>query len=338
MYRYAIIGFGGLGKLHLTNLMRLESERKGELKLCAICGADKETVLKNVSLNLGTVDISSIDFSDCGFYTEYKELIDKEKPDFVISAVPTYLHEEVAVYALNKGIHILSEKPMALTKDGCDRMMAAAKKNKKKLMIGQSVRFSPVYMKLREYIQKETFGKVYRYEFSRYSQTPTWTWNNWILDPALSGGCVMDMHIHDVDIINWFFGKPKSVCAIGTEKKLQLENVMAKYNYDDLMVTGSADWSMPQKFPFCARCITSFEKATAVITDGKLTVYTDEEVIVPEIDNENSHYREVKTFVEMILDGKNCDEITTAESVRDSVCIALAEIESIKSSKEIIIP
>ena len=337
MYRYAIIGFGGLGKLLLTNLLRIEAERNGDIKLCAICGADKETVLKNVNLNLGTVDISSIDFSDCGFYTDYKELIDKEKPDFVISALPTYLHEEVAVYVLNQGIHLFSEKPMALTKDGCDHMMAAAKKNDKKLMIGHSVRFSPVYAKLREYIKKDTFGKVYRYEFSRYSQTPTWTWNNWILDPALSGGCVMDMHIHDVDMINWLFGKPKSVFAIGTEKKLPMESVLAKYNYDDLVVTGNADWSMPQKFPFSARSITNFEKATAVITDGALTVYTDEEVIVPEIENNNIHYLEVKTFVEMILDGKNCDDITTAESVRDSVCIALAEIESMKSGKEIII-
>lgn len=337
MYRYAIIGFGGLGKLHLTNLLRLELEKKKPLRLCAVCGTSKETVLKNVTLNLGTVDVSSLDFSRCGFYTDYKELIDKEKPDFIISALPTYLHEEVAVYALNQGIHVLSEKPMALTQNGCDRMMAAAKKNNKKLMIGQSARFSPVYIKLKEYVQKETFGKVCRYEFSRYSQTPTWTWNNWILDPALSGGCVMDMHIHDVDLINWIFGKPKSVYAIGTEKKLPLENVMTIYNYDDFLVTGSADWSMPQKFPFCARSITNFERATAVITDGSLTVYTDTEVIVPEISSESNHYSEIKAFVEMLIGEKSCDDITTVESVRDSVCIALAEIESVKSGKEIMI-
>ncbi|MBR5543005.1 MAG: Gfo/Idh/MocA family oxidoreductase [Oscillospiraceae bacterium] len=337
MYRYAIIGFGGLGKLHLINLLRLESERKGELKLCAICGADKETVLRNVSLNLGTVDISDVDFSECNFYTDYKELIEKERPDFILSALPTYLHEEAAVYALSKGVHVFSEKPMALTVKSCDNIIEAAKKNDRKLMIGQSLRFSPAILKLKEIVDNETYGKVCRYDFSRFSQTPTWSWNNWILNPELSGGCVMDLHIHDVDMVNWFFGKPKAVHAIGTSRKVPLENVIVRYDYDDVLVTGSADWSMSQKFPFNVRCIMNFERASAVVADGKLIIYTDDEVIEPELVNEKMHYLEIKAFVEMILDGKSCDEITTPESVRDSVRIVLAEVESIKTKKEVLI-
>ena len=74
MYRYAIIGFGGLGKKHLSNLVKLEGKR-GDIKLCAICGADIKSFKENVKLNLGNVDISNIDFSDCNFYEDYKELI-----------------------------------------------------------------------------------------------------------------------------------------------------------------------------------------------------------------------------------------------------------------------
>lgn len=335
MYRYAIIGFGGLGKLHLINLLRLEKERK-DIKLCAVCGADKETVFSNVSLNIGTVDIASVDFSDCNFYTDYKALIKEEKPDFIISALPTYLHEEVAVYALKNGCHVFSEKPMALSLEGCNRMIEEAKENKKKLMIGHSLRFSFPYVKLKEYIDKETFGKVFRYEFSRYSQTPLWSWNNWILDPNLSGGCIVDMHIHDVDLVNWFFGKPNSVYAVGTENKLPCENVMSIYKYDDLLVYGSADWSMTQKFPFSARSIMNFEKATAVINNDTILIYTDEEIIELEPDKESSHYYEMKAFLNMIIDGKNCDEITTPESVRDSVSIVAAEKESIKNLCEVL--
>ena len=93
MYKYAIIGFGGLGKLHLTNLLQLEQER-GDFHLQAICGADPESFKESVKLNLGTVDLSEIDISDCHFYQDYKELIDTEKPDFILSTLPTFLHEE----------------------------------------------------------------------------------------------------------------------------------------------------------------------------------------------------------------------------------------------------
>ena len=151
MYRYAIIGFGGLGKLHLGNLIKLEKER-GDIKLCALCGADPESFKSNVKLNIGNVDISSIDFSSCGFYQDYKELIDKEKPDFILSTLPTYLHEEVAVYALSHGVHVFSEKPMALSAESCRNMIDTARKNNKALMIGQCLRFDPSYREIKKYI------------------------------------------------------------------------------------------------------------------------------------------------------------------------------------------
>ena len=52
-----------------------------------------------------------------------KELIEKEKPDFILSTLPTYMHEEVAVYALKQGVHVFSEKPMALDYESCLEMM-----------------------------------------------------------------------------------------------------------------------------------------------------------------------------------------------------------------------
>ena len=113
MYRYAIIGFGGLGKKHLANLSVLEKER-GDFSLCALCGADEKSLKENVKLNLGDVDISSVDFSKCSFYRDYKELIDNEKPDFVISTRPTYLQEEVAMYALEREVYVFSKKRMSL--------------------------------------------------------------------------------------------------------------------------------------------------------------------------------------------------------------------------------
>lgn len=333
MYKYAIIGFGGLGKLHLTNLLRLEQER-GDIHLQALCGADPDTFKSNVKLNIGDIDIAAMDFSDCNFYQDYKDLIEKEKPDFILSTLPTYMHEEVAVYALERGIHVFSEKPMALSDEGCANMINASKRSGKKLMIGQCLRFSPVFNEVKKYIENGTYGKVYRAEFSRYSQTPTWTWNNWILDPKQSGGCILDMHIHDVDLINWLFGKPKALRSAATEKKAELESVFTQYFYDDLLVTSAADWSLPQTFPFEERCIINFDKATVCASGGKLTVYTDGESFTPELSEETDFVREMRAFLKLALDGEECSE-TSPESVHLSIKLALKEIESAKTGKTI---
>jgi len=328
MYKYAIIGFGGLGKLHLGNLVSLEKER-GDLKLQAICGADEKNFKNNVKINLGTVDLSEIDLENCTFYQDYKELIDREKPDFIISTVPTYLHKDVAVYALNHGVNVFSEKPMALSIEDCEEMISAAKANNKKLMIGQCLRFDPSFSKLKEFVDSKTYGKVCRAEFTRYSQTPLWTWNNWILDPEKSGGCVLDMHIHDVDLINWIFGIPESLQSVITGNKVEREAVFTQYFYKDFLVISNADWSLSQTFPFEAKCLVNFEKATVVIADGKLTVYEDERSYTPEISKDDYFVSEMKTFLDLVIEGKE-SSITSAESVAESIKLAIKEIKEAK--------
>ena len=267
MYKYAIIGFGGLGKLQLGNLLALE-EQRGDMKLVALCGADPETFKSNVKINLGTIDISKMDFSGCSFYQDYKELIDTEKPDFIISTVPTYLHEEISIYALERGVSVFSEKPMALSPEGCDKMIEAAKQSGGKLMIGHALRFDPIYRKIKEYIDENTFGRPLRAEFSRYSATPTWTWNNWILDPTLSGGCAIDMHVHDVDLVNWFFGVPDCLRSVSTNSKTEAESIFTQYFYEGLFVTTAADWALCPTYPFSSRCLINFERATVVVEGG----------------------------------------------------------------------
>lgn len=333
MKKYAIIGFGGLGKMHLSNMVKLEKER-GDFKLAAICGTTLEEATKSVQINLGTVDLSDVDFSSCNFYQDYKEMINKEKLDFVLSVLPTYLHEEVAIYCLEHGVNVLSEKPMALTLESCERMLKAADKSGKELMIGQCLRFNPIFKKIKEYVDTECFGKVYRAEFTRLSQTPLWTWQNWILDPTQSGGCILDMHVHDVDLINWLFGLPNSLRSTITERKVKQESVFTQYFYDDFFVTAQADWSMPQTFPFTARCRINFEHAVVTVEDNKLMVYEDRESYSPEISAESDLVEEERAFLELVIDKKTCD-ITSAQSVYNSVMLALTEVESAKQNKVI---
>ena len=334
MIRYAIIGFGGLGKKHLCNLIGIEKERK-DFALVAICGTTEAEAKKSVNLNLGTVDVSKIDFSDCHFYQDYKEMIEKEKLDFILSVLPTYLHKDVAVYALSKGIHVFSEKPMALTLDDCEEMLKASNDNKKELMIGQCLRFHSAYRKVKEYIESGRFGRVRWANFERNSQMPLWTWNNWILDPAKSGGCVLDMHVHDVDLINWFFGTPKSLRSTVRSSKIPMESVSTQYFYDGFTVQAQADWSLPQTFPFMEKCRIDFETASVIVENDKLFVYSDTESFSEEFDSEEVYINEIRAFLDLVIDKKPCN-ITSAESVYESVKIAMKEIESGETNREII--
>ena len=332
MLKYGIIGMGGLGKLHLFNLDIIGKER-GDICLKAICGATKEDLQKSVGLNIGTVDVSKVNVDECNFYNDYKDMFANEELDFVLAAIPTYLHEEVAVYALSKGVNILSEKPMALSLKGCDNMIKAAKKNKKILMVGQCMRFDPPFMLLKEYIESGIYGDVYRAEFTRYSQMPRWTWKNWILDPDLSGGCPLDMHIHDVDMINYLFGTPESLYSTATNKKAELESIFTQYYYSrELTVLSAADWSMPDKYPFSAHCTVNFEKATVVIEDEALTVYTNDEILTPKLPTGNEFTNELNAFIDSVKENKLCEK-NNPESVRESVRIVMAEVESAKKKK-----
>ena len=333
MYKYAIIGFGGLGRMHLTNLLKLEKIR-GDFKLAAICGTTAEEAKKNVTINLGTADMSNVDFSQCNVYQDYKEMIDKVELDFVFSVLPSYLHEEVALYTLSHGIDLFSEKPMALTLESCEKIMKAAEDNGRKLMIGQCMRFHPVYLKIKEFIDNNIYGKVRRAEFNRYSQMPLWTWNNWILDCEKSGGSPVDFHVHDVDLINFFFGVPDSLRSAMTNMKLERESISTQYFYDGFMISSQADWALPQTYPFREECQVDFENATVRIENEKLTVYTDTEVLSPAVGGEDSLFEEEKAFLNYVIDGIPCEK-STSESVYESMKIVMKEIESAQSGKTV---
>lgn len=326
MLKYALLGFGGLGKLHFKNLLALEQEMK-DISLVAICGADRKTITENMKINLGTTNLEGIDFSKYKFYDTVDELLANEKLDFVISALPSAMHKEVAVKMLENGLHVFSEKPMALCYSDCEQMVESARKNNKILMIGQCLRFDGCYEKAREYINNKTYGRVLRADFKRHSCLPTWTFNNWILDRKQSGGCPIDMHVHDVDLINHFFGLPKAVTSYSTHNRVEFESIFTTYEYDGMLVTSSADWSFPQQFPFAATLLMSFEKATLVIENGEITVYTDDEVIHPEVDKTDYFYKEMTEFISCVKNNTE-SEISDCESVKNSIKIVTKEIES----------
>ena len=210
--KVALIGFGGIAKSHKKGYDLLSKEQAG-IKLVAICDVNPEQFKKlDSSINLGSE--GTITLEDIHTYTDMETLLANEEFDMADICLPSYLHKEYTVRLLRAGKHVLCEKPMALNSEDCEEMIRVAKECDRQLMIGQCLRFEPSYLFLKECIDDGRFGKLKSLFMDRLSGQPMWGFENWFSDTEKSGGCIMDMHIHDVDMARFLLGEPKAVSCI----------------------------------------------------------------------------------------------------------------------------
>jgi len=181
--------------------------------------------------------------------TDDMAIVSDPSIDAVSIALPTHLHAEHTIAALKAGKHVLVEKPFALTAAGCDGMMAAQKESGKVLLVAHVLRFWGEYVSLVEFVQSGKFGRPLSAVATRRSQLPAWA--DWFLNPAWSGGAVLDLCVHDFDVMNWMFGAPKTVYARGRELKPGLwNNVHATIDYGDAEGFVEGSEFMPEGYPF----------------------------------------------------------------------------------------
>ena len=339
MLKAGIVGLGFMGNAHLQKYMRLEKEGY-PIKLAAICDVD-EAKWKG-KITEGNLDTGSeqIDFSKYRFYGDMKEMIEQEELDFVDLCLPTYLHAPLAIEAMEAGVHVLCEKPMAISAKDCDEMIEASGKYGRQLMIGQTLRFFPTYQYVKEAIDSNRYGKVTSASFFRGGATPIWSWNNWLLQKDKSGGCLLDQHIHDVDTINWLFGKPD---AVSTSGKVIFEGsgydiVSTNYHYPDgKVVNAQDDWTIKGDFGFEMRYRVNFEQGCIILENGVLTDYPAEgKKFNPDIQKEDGYYLEIKHFADSIRENKPAQDAVPLESTKDTIYIAEKEQESADQGGELV--
>jgi len=323
----AIIGCGGLGKSHLSNVVTME-----DVEIVALCDVDEEQFTKATNTNLGAG--ATIDVSNFNLYTQAEEMLEKEELDFVIIALPTFLHEKYAVMALNKGLHVFCEKPMARTVEACQNMIDAAKRNNKLLSIGQCLRFDYAYSMIKEAYESGKYGKLLRLDLTRYSYAPIWAWENWYMNFERSGGAALDLHVHDVDFINYLLGRPDAVKSNAIHKTSGFDCICTEYFYKDgPIVHAIGDWSLPKSHGFRFSYMAVFEKA--VITNGAKgprICPADGEAQEPECGERDMYKVEMKYFIQCIRAGKLTD-VVPMESTKQSIETVFAEMESAKTGK-----
>ncbi len=180
----AVIGVGSLGQHHARNYTELAAESGGQF--VGVCDSNAENARSIGEKN------------NCAYFTDWHEMLDKV--DAVSIVTPTETHSEIACAFLEKGVHVLVEKPFAKTLEEADAMIAAAQKSGAKLMVGHLERFNPAMVALRPHVNNPLY-----FEIHRVSPFP---------NRSLDVDVVLDVMIHDLDAIQWLVGENVAVSDI----------------------------------------------------------------------------------------------------------------------------
>ena len=231
-----VIGAGRMSRLHIRGFQGQEG-----VEVVAVADTDLERADKAIAEE----NLSAKAFSD------YKEMLAAGGLDAVAIVTPNFLHAPMAIDVLNAGLDVLCEKPMAPTVEACDRMIETADQNERILMVNQSLRYSPLYMKIKELLDAGEIGNVFHARFLRFHHsTPNKGWSpgaDWFVDKKAGGGMTNDIGIHVVDFANWCFGKVAKAWGIARtliETNTADDNVVAVVQYESgCNVTISLSWT-----------------------------------------------------------------------------------------------
>jgi predicted dehydrogenase len=157
-------------------------------------------------------------------FTDFDAMLDAVQPDVVDVCCPTPWHVDYVCRAAERagelGLRgISTEKPMGRTLADCDRMIAATEQAGIPLFVAQVVRFFPEFAQAKQMIESGQIGKPAAIRTRRGGPMPR-AWNDWYGNFALSGGCILDLIIHDFDWLRWTFGEVERVYAKGLTDRL----------------------------------------------------------------------------------------------------------------------
>jgi len=338
MMRVGILGMGMMGWFHASTYRKFPGV---ELVAIADCSSErlrvKESVIGNIENDKEPVDLSAV-----ARYSNASQLIAEAKVDVLDICLPTFLHARYAVEALEAGCHVLCEKPMALNLAEAEQMIRTARRADRLLMIAQCVRFWPEYQFLYQSVRDGRYGQLLSLNMYRMGGRPTWSWNDWFLDSSLSGGTILDLHIHDVDYANYLLGLPNQIQATGRKSEAtgSYDIIHACYGYDGgPQVHMHAGWSVAQ-FPFNAGYEAWFEGTFirfSPAAEPVLEVF-DNPVLAQgcpaEYEKGDPSHNVVAYFLSCVDKGEPPAKCTP-ESTRDSLGLVEKEIAAIESGQTV---
>lgn len=245
--KFAVVGCGSVGLRHIEQIKRV-----GILEAICDCSQEKlDVVLQNENVRT---------------YLSLNELLSSEKKlDVIAICTPNGLHAKHCIQSFKKGLHVICEKPLAISVHDGKQIIESSKKAKRFLFPVKQNRFNPPVVAVKEAIDKKILGKIYSIQLtcfwnrnSNYYKTP------WKGTLNLDGGILFTQFSHFIDLLYWFFGNIKNVTAItknfAHKKEIEFEDTGVVIVDFENGILGTINYS-----------INSFEKNM----EGSLTIIAE---------------------------------------------------------------
>ena len=334
MVRIGIVGIGFMGVTHFKAVEKVKGAR-----VVAICTRDPRKLRgdwRGVKGNFGGGG-GVCDLRGIACYERLDDLLADEAIDLVDICLPTNLHVECTLAALAAGKHVLLEKPIALTLRDANRLVAAAKRCRRRFMVAHVLRFFPEFRLIAETAEEGNYGKVLAAHFKRVISRPAW-WDP--KDLARTGGPAIDLHIHDADFVRFLFGTPEAVTAQGLNRRGGVvEHIDTHYHFrPGPLVSTHAGWLAQPGCPFEHGYDLYFEDATLKFNSSSgqppLLLTDDGKVRRPRVSRRDGFVAEIQEAVDAVSSGRD-SAILAGGSARDSLRLCLREIQSLKSGRRV---
>ena len=297
--RFGVIGMGNMGTSHAKSI--IEGKVRG-MQLTAVADIEKEKLTWSKE-NLPWAKI----------YNSGDELIESGEVDAVIICTPHYSHPELVIKALEKGLHVVSEKPAGVYTKQVREMNEFAEKQDKTFAMMFNQRTNCVYRKIKEIVDSKQYGEIRRvnwiitdwYRTQSYYNSGGWR-ATWIGE---GGGVLLNQSPHQLDLWQWICGMPckvRAFCHEGKWHNVEIEDdvtIYAEYpnGATGVFVTSTGD------FPGSNRLEITMDKAKLVCEKGeKITLFELEESLTENIENcENGFAKIPYKEIEVETDGFN---------------------------------
>ena len=336
-----LIGLGAMGVKHFGIYKMLPN-----VKVCAIADMDLARLkgdISQVRLNGQKIAEDSLDLTGIKVFSNANELIDNmPNLDMIDICLPTVLHPKLIRDGIKGNLAVFCEKPLCLNFSEADELLAEIKNSKIPFNLGLCVRMNPPYLHAYQYIKSGRAGKIHSAIFRRFSPRL----KGWFVSEEKTGGALLDLHIHDVDFINFLFGCPDAVTASGIRNTLSsnsgIDQVSAVFHYSNgPMVVAEGGWAAAIDTTFDRNFLIIGEKATLQLNHEGYKIYPSdggvEEVDFSSYNYPDGWHLELKYFTDCLRDGVEPYKYQTLGSIGDTYKILKAEKEAILQDKKVVI-
>ena len=356
MVRIGIVGIGFMGWAHFSGATKFTpagritgSKLKGAA-VTTICARSPEKLIgdwTSIQGNFGPPGIK-LDLTKIVAYDNYREMFASPDIDLIDICLPNDQHEEVAIAALQAGKDVIVEKPIAVEMKAADRMVAAARKSGRKLMVAHVLPFFPEFKFVAETIASGKYGKLLAANFRRVISPPKWSGD--MSDFRKLGGWGIDLHIHDNHFISLICGVPQQVFSRGITQDGFVNHVHTSYIYDDssLAVSAVSGGIAADGLAFSSGFEIYLERATLIYSAGTLggewtpdrplTLITGGKVTQPKLKGGaewcSAFTSELQCAVDAVKSGE-VPRLLSDELARDALKLCHAEAKSIVTNKPV---